>query len=62
MNEFIAEPIVLDMLKSIFSKSILQSEFYDEYELGAYLDKGNYAQVYCCTKKADKKRYAVKVM
>ena len=29
VNEFVAEPIVLDMLKSIFSKSILQSEFYD---------------------------------
>lgn len=50
------------MLKTVFSKSILQSEFYDEYDLGQYLDKGNYAQVYSCVKKSDQKRYAVKVM
>lgn len=62
VNEFIAEHIILQTLKTVFSKSIFQSEFYDEYELGQYLDKGNYAQVYSCTKRVDKTKYAVKVM
>jgi hypothetical protein len=41
------------MLKARFKEITLQSDFYDEYNLGRfllikgkYLDKGNYAQVY----------------
>ena len=62
LNEFIAEKIVLEMLKSRFKDITLQSDFYDEYVLGKYLDKGNYAQVYECTRKDNNQRHAVKVL
>jgi hypothetical protein len=62
MNEFIAEKVVLDMLKFKFQEITLQSDFYDEYVLGKYIDKGNYAQVFECTKKSNGVRHAVKVL
>lgn len=40
----------------------MQSDFYDEYILGKYIDKGNYAQVYECIKKDNGERRAVKVL
>lgn len=40
----------------------LQSDFYEEYTLGRYIDKGNYAQVYECTRKANQQHHAVKVL
>jgi hypothetical protein len=51
MNEFIAESIVLETLKIKFKEIALQSEFHDEYILGHYIDKGNYAHVYQCMRK-----------
>ena len=51
MNEFIAEKVVLETLKIKFKSIALQSDFYDEYILGQYIDKGNYAQVYQCIRK-----------
>lgn len=62
VNEFVAEKIVLEHLKSSFSKFVFQSEFHDEYDLSQYLDKGNYAQVFVCVRKSDKHRCAVKIM
>ena len=50
------------MLKDRFQEIILQSDFYDEYVLGDYLDKGNYAMVYRCTKKESGKEFAVKIL
>ena len=52
----------MDMLKTKFKEIVLQSDFYDEYILGKYLDKGNYAMVYLCTKKATGQQFAVKIL
>ena len=52
----------MEMLKTKFQEIILQSDFYDQYNLGKYLDKGNYAMVYLCTKKDSQKDYAVKIL
>lgn len=57
-----AENIVLETLKMKFKEIALQSEFYDEYVLGHYIDKGNYAQVYQCTRKDNSEKYAVKIL
>lgn len=50
------------MLKANFKEITLQSDFYDEYSLGKYIDKGNYAQVYECTRKNNNNRHAVKIL
>lgn len=62
MNQFVAESIVLQTLKMRFKQIALQSEFYDEYILGHYIDKGNYAQVYQCTRKDNNQKFAVKIL
>lgn len=62
MNEFIAERIVLETLKCKFKEIALQSDFYDEYILGHYIDKGNYAQVYQCSRKDNSQKFAVKIL
>lgn len=62
MYEFIAERVVLQMLKENFMEITLQSDFYDEYVLGKYIDKGNYAQVYECIRKDNCSKRAVKVL
>jgi hypothetical protein len=36
LNEFIAEKVVLEMLKARFKEITLQSDFYDEYSLGNF--------------------------
>lgn len=62
MNEFVASSIVLETLKLKFKEITLQSEFYDEYLLSHYIDKGNYAQVYQCTRKDNSQKFAVKIL
>ena len=62
MYEFNGEKIVLDELKNIFKRITLQSDFYDQYILGKYIDKGNYAQVYECVRKDNGQRRAVKIL